>query len=119
VVADVAAHDILIKELSFFSADKGFEVKVLDDDGACIFLKDRALEDRRVMVVLSSIAGAEKLYTSGLHFAGLNIGNIHHADFKTKLSPSAMITEDEEAALQRLRADGVTIDVRALPDAGA
>jgi len=117
VVADESAHDIFEKELSGFASDYGFEIKILDCRGAGVFLKDPALEARRVMVVLSSIAEAEKIHEAGFCFTRLNIGNIHHADYKTKLSPSVMITEAEQSALERLASYGVTIDVRALPKA--
>ncbi len=119
VVAEEEEHYILKKELSGFTVEKGLEVVVLDERGACGFLKAPALENRRVMVVLPSIAVAERMYKAGFKFTSLNIGNIHHADYKTKISPSAMITDEEERALGGLASSGVTLDIRALPEAMA
>ncbi|MFQ5480952.1 MAG: PTS sugar transporter subunit IIB [Thermodesulfobacteriota bacterium] len=119
VVAEESVHRILEKELSSLAAECGCEVKVFDDLGACSFLKDAALDNRRVMVVMSSIAEAEKIYKADFNYTTLNIGNIHHGDFKTRLSASTMITEEEEKALERLRSHGVRVDVRALPEAEA
>ncbi len=119
VVAESDVHYILKKELSAFAGECACEVKVFDVNGACVFLKEPALEKRRVMVVLSSIAEAERLHKAGFGLTALNIGNIHHADYKTKLSPSVMITEAEERALERLVSAGVTVDVRGLPEAKA
>ncbi len=116
VVADESAQDILEKELSGFASDYGFEIKILDCRAAGIFLKNPALEGRRIMVVLSSIAAAVNIYDAGFYFTRLNIGNIHHADYKTKLSSSVMITEAEQSALERLVSSGVTLDVMALPE---
>jgi len=116
VVADEERHDILQKEFSGFASESGLDVKVFDGRGACLFLRDPALDNHRVMVVLSSIAEAERIREEGFIFTNLNIGNIHHADYKTKLSPSAMITEAEERAMERLSSAGVTFDIRVLPD---
>jgi len=119
VVADLDVHYILRKELSYPAVECDCEIKVLDAGTACSCLKEPALEKRRVMVILPSIAEAERIHKAGFHFTTLNIGNIHHAEYKTKLSPSAMITEAEERALKRLKSSGVTIDVRALPETRA
>ncbi|MFQ5353745.1 MAG: PTS sugar transporter subunit IIB, partial [Thermodesulfobacteriota bacterium] len=81
------------------------------------FLSDPALDRRRVIVLFSSIEEASRSYKMGFDFTALNIGNIHHAAFKKKLSPSAVITEEEERELEGLCSSGVTLDVRILPEA--
>jgi len=116
VVAGEETRDIYERELASMAGESPFEVLVLDLAGAVSFLKDRANRGRRVMVVLSSIGDALGLIEGGLKFSVLNIGNIHHAGYKTRLSPSVEVTSEEEAALARLRARGVGIDIRALPE---
>ncbi len=99
VVAKETLHQILERELSSFAAECGCEIKVFDYRGAGLFLRETDLEQRRVMVVLSSIAEAEKIYKENFNYTTLNIGNIHHRGFKTKLSSSVMITVEEERLL--------------------
>ncbi len=116
VVADSEALVFIEKELTALALEIGCEVKALRVDEAPSFLNDEGLAERRVFVVFSSIADAVSVYEAGFSFTALNIGNIHHAAYKTKLSPSVMITEEEERALGALRALGVIVEARALPE---
>lgn len=116
VVAKSDALFIIEKELSALAREVGCDVKALGEEEAPSFLNAEVLDKRRIMVIFSSIAEAVSVYEGGFIFTALNIGNIHHADYKIKLSPSVMITEDEEKSLEGLSASGVRVEIMALPE---
>ncbi|MFQ5428596.1 MAG: PTS sugar transporter subunit IIB [Thermodesulfobacteriota bacterium] len=116
VVTESSSRAFIEKELTAIAGESGCEVAALTLGEAAAFLKDAALDERRVMVIFSSIGEAFRSYEMGLDFTALNIGNVHHTVYKKKLSSSAMITEDEERELEKMSASGVAIDVRAVPE---
>ncbi len=119
VVAGEERRKIFERELADLSGACGCEIMVLGLKDAARFLSGSGEARRRVLVVLPGLALALELFRAGVAFGRLNIGNIHHAEFVERLSSSAVITEEERAALDELREGGVEIDVRALPRAGA
>ena len=118
VVAGAGQREVFELELGAMADEGGLEIRVLEMEGALRFLRDRANESRRVMVVLGSIAMAEELQRAGLSFGVLNIGNVHHREYAARLSASAVVTEDERKAIERMMARGVSIDTEALPRRG-
>ncbi len=119
VVAGANMRKIFEYELKAMPGSYSCEILVLDQVGAVDFLLSSDAETRRVLVVLPSISMALSIFKVGVKFDVLNIGNIHHAEFHERLSDSVVITEEEKEALSFFRSEGVRLEVRALPGAGA
>jgi len=119
VVADEERRKVFEREMADLSGVCSCRIMVLDLAGAVRFLKESAAARASVLVVLPGVRLALELFRAGITFSRLNIGNIHHAEFSERLSPSVVITEEEREALEALRSEGVEIDLRALPRAGA
>jgi PTS system mannose-specific IIB component len=119
VVADEERRKVFEREMADLSGLSSCEIIVLDLAGAVRFLKESAAASAKVLVVLPGLRQALELFRAGITFSRLNIGNIHHAEFSERLSPSVVITEEEREALEALRSEGVELDMRALPRAGA
>ena len=118
VVAGRSMREIYESELGSIPGAETCDIFVLDQVGAVDFLLDRSAAERRVFVVVPSVAMALSIFSVGVRFGILNIGNVHHAEYSERLSPSVVVTEGEMRALEFLRSEGVRIEVRALPVEG-
>ena len=71
---------------------------------------------KKTIVLFSSIADALKVYQEGFHFKKLNIGNIHHEDYKVCCAPSVFLCEPEIQDILKLLEDkGVSIELKRVP----
>lgn len=71
---------------------------------------------KKTIILFSSIADAFKAYQGGFHFEKLNIGNIHHEDYKVCCAPSVFLCEPEiDDILQLLEDKGVAIELKRVP----
>ena len=69
----------------------------------------------RVIMIVSGVRDAMRLYEKGMRFASLNLGNIHHEKNGRGLSPSVIVDEEDEKVLERFKSLGVAIDIRDVP----
>ena len=71
---------------------------------------------KKTIILFSNIADALKAYQEGFHFEKLNIGNIHHEEYKVCCAPSVFLCEPEIQDIMNLLEDkGVTIELRRVP----
>ncbi len=93
-------------------SEVGFEA--LSIDAAARALADPALQQSRVMVLIESVADAVRLF-AGFSFGQLNLGNVHHAADRERITDAVYLGPSDLQALGQLAARGVRVDVRSLP----
>ncbi len=119
VASDEAYNNSLMRDFITSLGHKGLRVTVKRIKDVCMDLKAGSVDDERLIIILSNIEDAMKIYEAGVRFSSLNLGNIHHEIDGRRLSPSVIINRDDERILQRLRAMGVSIEIRDLPTRAA
>lgn len=69
----------------------------------------------RAILLCATSEDALQLYRSGIHYASLNIGNLHFAAGKVEVTPSVYFSAADFEAVHCLQHQGVAVDVRATP----
>lgn len=71
---------------------------------------------KNTIVLFRSIKDACKAFDIGFHFDKLNIGNIHHEEFKVCCSPSVFLCDTEiDDLLKLLENAGVVVELKRVP----
>jgi len=74
------------------------------------------LEDKsRTMLLIRDVAAVLAAREKGLRLTHLNLGNIHYAPGRRKVSASVFLSKDELAQLKILAEQGVEIEARGVP----
>ena len=68
----------------------------------------------RILVLVRDVAVAEEVVKQAKGDV-LNLGNVHFGEGRKPVSPSVFLSEEEVAALDRIAAQGVQIEARAVP----
>ncbi|GAB4251719.1 PTS system mannose/fructose/N-acetylgalactosamine-transporter subunit IIB [Deferrisoma sp.] len=74
---------------------------------------------RRVLVLFPDVAAAWAAFRAGLRFDRLNLGNVHPREGGQPVSRTVYLTEEDVEELRSLAAQGVELDVRAVPSDAA
>ncbi len=72
----------------------------------------------KVLVVIRNPQGAERAAAAGMtpdRVQTLNVGNVHYAEGRRKITPSVFLSSAELDALRRLGAAGFRVEARAVP----
>ncbi|MBI5970067.1 MAG: PTS sugar transporter subunit IIB [Deltaproteobacteria bacterium] len=115
VASDEAAGDELTSEIMCACGCEGLTVRVekLSEAatriGLCMSCPDR------VIMIVSDVRDAMRLYELGMRFASLNLGNIHHEKNGRTITPSVIVNGEDEKILDRFKLLGVEIDIRDVP----
>ncbi len=71
---------------------------------------------KKTIVLFKNIADAMRAYSKGFRFKKLNIGNIHHEDYKVCCAPSVFLCEPEiQDVLKLLEENGVAVELKRVP----
>jgi len=71
---------------------------------------------KNTIVLFRNIKDACKAFDIGFHFDKLNIGNIHHEEFKVCCSPSVFLCDTEiDDLLKLLENAGVVVELKRVP----
>lgn len=71
---------------------------------------------KNTIVLFRSIKDVCKAYELGFHFDKLNIGNIHHEEFRVCCSPSVFLCDTEiDDIIRLLENDGVVVELKRVP----
>ncbi|MBI5683176.1 MAG: PTS sugar transporter subunit IIB [Deltaproteobacteria bacterium] len=115
VANDEAAGNPVQKMAIQSCASKGMEIKVRCIDESVSYVKSKDSDKEKIVMIISSLKDAIKLYSSGIRFSSLNIGNIHHNGDGMSLSTSVYIDSEDMDHIMRFQEAGVKIDIRAIP----
>lgn len=116
VVDDNSASDFFCETVIRMAVPSDIEVNICSvDDFAATYIYSQGI-GKKTIVLFSNIADALKAYQGGFHFKKLNIGNIHHEDYKVCCAPSVFLCEPEIQDILKLLDDkGVSVELKRVP----
>ncbi len=115
VVSDEAASDSMAREIICSCAHDSMKVEVVSVVEVVGLIESGRFDSDRAMLILGSLQDAMRLYDSGVVFAELNIGNLHHEEGGRMVTPSIIIDDEDTEILDRFASLGVVLDLRAVP----
>lgn len=89
-----------------------FDALTIADAGR--FLAQRQYGDQKTMVLVETVADAVRLFAEA-PFGHLNLGNVHHAADRQRVTDAVYLGASDYAALGKLARRGVRVEVRSLP----
>jgi len=116
VVDDNSASDFFCETVIRMAVPSEIELNICSvEDFAASYTYARG-GGKKTIVLFSNVGDALKAYQEGFHFEKLNIGNIHHEDFKVCCAPSVFLCEPEISdILNLLEEKGVAVELRRVP----
>lgn len=116
VVDDNSASDFFCETVIRMAVPSDIEVNICSvEDFAENFIFAQG-SGKRTIVLFSSIADALRAHESGFRFDKLNIGNIHHEEYKVCCAPSVFLCETEVHDIIRLLEEkGVSVELKRVP----
>ena len=116
VVDNNSASDFFCETVIRMAVPSEIEVNICSvEDFAANYVYAQG-EGKKTIVLFSNIADTLKAYQEGFHFEKLNIGNIHHEDYKVCCAPSVFLCEPEIQDILKLLEDkGVSIELKRVP----
>ncbi len=116
VVDDNSAGDFFCETVIRMAVPSDIEVNIYAvADFAANYVYARG-KGKKTIVLFSSIADALRAHQAGFHFEKLNIGNIHHEDYKVCCAPSVSLCEPEIKDIFDLLEDkGVAVELKRVP----
>lgn len=115
VVDDDAADDPLKRSILELATPREIRLDVVTLAQAVEMYRANAFETAHAIVLFSGPCQAYAAYKAGFRFDTLNIGNVHFATGKTRVSPSVCVDQEEFGVLRAMAQSGVRIEVRAVP----
>lgn len=116
VVDDNSASDFFCETVIRMAVPSDIEVNICSvEDFAANYIFAQG-SGKKTIVLFSNIADALRAYQEGFHFDRLNIGNIHHEDYKVCCAPSVFLCETEVHDILRLLEEkGVSVELKRVP----
>ena len=111
VADDEAARNRLMRAALEICVPPGTDLAVTPVEEAGV----HAADARRTLVLVREVRDAVRARAAGLRFRSLNVGNVHHAPGRRLITASIYLASDEVASLEALAAEGVEVDLRAVP----
>lgn len=90
-------------------------VKVAEAKDAIHDICDGRYDTCRVIVLVSGLRDAMRLYEGGVPFTSINIGNLHHLGDARMITKSVYVDKEDEEIIDRFMGLGIAIEIRAVP----
>ncbi len=119
LVDDEVAASLWEQDLYRMAVPPELQVEFLDTDQARRRLPEWQGGPADVLILTGSIETMARLLADVPHPPAVNLGGIHHRDGRTERLPYLYLTDEELAALKRLRAAGVAVSAEDVPGGGA
>jgi len=116
VVDDNSAGDFFCETVIRMAVPSEIEVNICSvEDFAANYVFAQG-SGKKTIVLFSKIEDAMKAYQAGFHFEKLNIGNIHHEEYKVCCAPSVFLCETEIQDILKFMEDkGVAVELKRVP----
>lgn len=116
VLDDEAANSPLVRAAMELCVppDVSVDVAAIDEIEAEALAR-AAANEAPILVLVRDVADAARARARGLAMPSLNLGNVHHASGRLQVSPSVYLSPEEVGQLERFAADGIDVEIRALP----
>jgi len=115
VVNDALACDHFQKTIMSMAIPDRITLRIVPLDDAPDLIDDKDLEEKRTLVIVSSIKDAYSLYSKGFTFSKLNIGNKSHGDSSKQVSYSVWVDREDLVMLKSLMDKGVDVSLQSVP----
>ncbi|MCR0203531.1 PTS sugar transporter subunit IIB [[Clostridium] innocuum] len=117
VADNAAAHDPFTKNIILQAGSRtGLKVRVLKEDGAVRYWKDRAYDDYHVILLTKSIEVMAEIIRGGVPVRELNLGGIPQKPGLTSIIKEVAINREQLKLLQELQSEyDIDIYFQAIP----
>ena len=117
VADNAAAHDPFTKNIILQAGSRtGLKVRVLKEDGAVRYWKDRAYDDYHVILLTKSIEVMAEIIRGGVPVRELNLGGIPQKPGLTSIIKEVAINREQLKLLQELQIEyDIDIYFQAIP----
>ncbi len=116
VVDDAAASDFFCETVIRMAVPSDIEVNICSVEDFTEAYAYAQGSGKKTIVLFSNIADALRAHQGGFLFDKLNIGNIHHEDYKICCAPSVFLCDAEISDIfSLLENEGVAIELRRVP----
>lgn len=115
VVSDGVAHDDLRKRLITEAAPPGVKANVIPIDKMIQVAKDPRFGNTKAMLLFETPQDALRAIEGGVELTELNIGSMAHSVGKVAVSKVLSLGADDVATFDKLKAKGISFDVRKVP----
>lgn len=115
VVNDTLANDDFQKTIMSMAIPDRIKLRIVTIDDVLSLRDEKDLDDKRTLVIVSSIKDAFSLHTIGLDFSNLNLGNNKGTDSSKQISYSVWVDEDDLKMLCELMENGIDINLQSVP----
>lgn len=115
VVNDEVAGDDLKRKIMQMAVPHTVEVRFLTVSETASELHGGFWENKHVIVLLANCQDALKLFSAGLKYDQLNLGNQHFSPDKKQITFTLCLNDSDVDCLRKLDENGVTIEARSAP----
>ncbi|HNY64523.1 MAG TPA: PTS sugar transporter subunit IIB [Deltaproteobacteria bacterium] len=115
VVNDALACDHFQKTIMSMAIPERIALRIVPVDEAVGLSDDADLDEKRTLVIVSSIKDAYLLFMKGFIFMKLNIGNNKGSEGAKQISYSVWIDEEDLDMLKELMDRGVDVSLQSVP----
>ena len=115
VASDDAAGSMFHKQAIESCAHDNLIVKVAEAKDAVQDICNGHYDTCRVIVLVSGLRDALRLYEDGLRFLSINIGNLHHGGEAKKITKSVYFNDEDEAIVKKFIDLDIAVEIRAVP----
>lgn len=115
VVNDTLACDHFQKTIMSMAIPDRITLRIVPLDDAQSLAQDKDLDEKRTLVIVSSVKDAYTLYSKGFTFHKLNIGNNKGGDQARQISYSVWVDNEDLSMLRKLMDNGVDVSLQSVP----
>lgn len=115
VINDALACDHFQKTIMSMAIPDRITLRIIALSEASDLDDDKELDEKRTLVIVSSIKDAYMLFTEGFGFFKLNIGNNKSSESSKQISYSVWVDEEDLAMLKRLMDNGIEVSLQSVP----
>jgi mannose/fructose/N-acetylgalactosamine-specific phosphotransferase system component IIB len=115
VVNDALACDHFQKTIMSMAIPERIALRIVPVEEALNLADDDELDEKRTLVIVSSIKDAYLLFMKGFIFMKLNIGNNKGSDCAKQISYSVWIDDEDLDMLKELMDRGVDVGLQSVP----
>jgi PTS system mannose-specific IIB component len=115
VANDALASDHFQKTIMSMAIPDRIALRIVTLDEVTCLAQDMDLDDKRTLVIVSSIKDAYALYSKGFRFLKLNLGNNKGTQSSQQVSYSVWVDQDDVRMLKALMNNGVDVSLQSVP----
>jgi len=115
VADDRVASNPFQRSIMELSVPQGLKVSICRVEEICGQLRAETIDADRIILLFSNPADALRAMESGLDCQTLNIGGMHYVPGKHKLMDVLSVDDADLAALKKLAAKGIRVDIQTIP----